>query len=108
MHRAYSVANGSLAGAAVFFNAFHGLGNVALVVQCVKHANNINAVFNAHFNKIVYYIIGIMLVAQKVLAAQQHLQLGVRQSLAQLAQALPRVLAQKAHTAIKGGAAPAF
>ena len=49
-----------------------------------------------------------MLVAENILAAQQHLELGVGQLLAKLAQTLPRVLAEEAQTHIKGGTAPAF
>ena len=49
-----------------------------------------------------------MLVAQQILAAQQHLQLGVGQALAQLAQALPGVLVEEAQAAVEGRAAPAL
>ena len=47
-------------------------------------------------------------VAQDVLAAEQHLQLGVGQALFQGAQALPGVFVQKAHAHVEGGAAPAL
>ena len=49
-----------------------------------------------------------MLVAQYVLAAQQHLQLGVGHRLAQGAQALPGVFVQESQAAVKGRAAPGF
>ena len=49
-----------------------------------------------------------MLVAQDVLAAQEHLQLGVGQLLAELLQPLPGVLVEVAETDVKGGAAPAL
>ncbi|VUS91609.1 hypothetical protein SB6408_05733 [Klebsiella spallanzanii] len=49
-----------------------------------------------------------MAVAEQVLAAQQHLQRGLRHGLFQLAQADPRVFAEKADAGVKGGAAPAF
>ena len=49
-----------------------------------------------------------MLVAQDVLTAQQHLQLGVGHGGADLAQPLPGVLVQKAEADVKGRAAPAL
>ncbi|AGS65170.1 hypothetical protein I137_00265 [Salmonella enterica subsp. enterica serovar Pullorum str. S06004] len=49
-----------------------------------------------------------MAVAEQVLAAQQHLQGSLRHGLFKLAQAQPRVFAEKADTGVKGGAAPAL
>ena len=49
-----------------------------------------------------------MAVAEQVLAAEQHLQRGFRHRFFQLAQADPRVLAEKADAGVKGGAAPAL
>ncbi|CNT73828.1 Uncharacterised protein [Salmonella enterica subsp. enterica serovar Bovismorbificans] len=49
-----------------------------------------------------------MAIAEQVLAAQQHLQGSLRHGFFELAQAQPRVLAEKADAGVKGGAAPAF
>ncbi|CQK20011.1 Uncharacterised protein [Salmonella enterica subsp. enterica serovar Typhimurium str. DT104] len=49
-----------------------------------------------------------MAVAEQVLAAQQHLQGSLRHGFFELAQAQPRVFAEKADTGVKGGAAPAL
>ena len=49
-----------------------------------------------------------MPVAQNVLAAQQHLQLGIGQTLLQGPQALPRIFIQKAHAHVERGAATAL
>jgi hypothetical protein len=49
-----------------------------------------------------------VLVTQYVLPAQQHLQLGVLHLGADGPQAIPRILVQKSHAGVKGGAAPAF
>ncbi len=49
-----------------------------------------------------------MAITEQVLAAQQHLQRGFRHGLFKLAQAQPRVFAEKADTGVKGGAAPAL
>ena len=59
-------------------------------------------------HEVLHHVVGIVLVAQDVLAAEQHLQLGVGQALAQLAQALPGVFVQKAQAGVEGGAAPAL
>jgi len=47
-------------------------------------------------------------VAQNVLTAQQHLQLGVGHGGADLAQTLPGIFVQVAQADVKSGAAPAF
>ena len=59
----------------------------------------------APHDELFHHVVCVVLVAQDVLAAQQHLQLGVRQGLAQLAQALPRILVQEAQAGVKCGAA---
>ena len=53
-------------------------------------------------------IIRVVLVAQQVLAAQQHLQLGLGHVLFDGAQALPRILIQETHADVERRAAPAF
>ena len=55
-----------------------------------------DAVADRALDELFHHVVRIVLVAQNVLAAQQHLQLGIRQGLAQLAQALPRILVQEA------------
>ena len=49
-----------------------------------------------------------MLVAQNILTAQKHLELGVGHCSADLAQSFPRVLIEEAQAHIEGGTAPAL
>ena len=82
--------------------------HVAGVVERVEDADDIDAVADRALDELFHHVVRIVLVAQDVLAAQQHLQLGVGQGLAQLAQALPRILVQEAQAGVKRGAAPAL
>ena len=91
-----------------FFDGADGGLQIAQVVQGIKHAEHIDAVFGGFGNKGLYHVICIMAVTQQVLAAQQHLQPRIGQRFAQLPQALPRIFFQEAHTGIKGGTAPYF
>ena len=102
------VAEGGLHLSAVFLGGLDGLLQIAHVVQRVEDADDVNAVFNALGAEGIHHVVGIVLVAQNVLAAEQHLQLGVLHMLADGAQALPRILVQEAHAGVEGGAAPAF
>ena len=108
MNGAYGVAYGSLAYSAVFFTALHCLFHIARIVERVENTDDINAVFDRLFNEHINHIVRIVLVAEQVLPAQKHLQLGVGHMLFKGAQSLPRVLVQKAHAAVKCSAAPAF
>ena len=57
---------------------------------------------------LLHHVIVIVLVAQQVLATQQHLQLGVGHGLAELPQTLPGILVQVPQAAVEGSAAPAL
>ena len=65
--------------------------DVPQVVEGVEDADDVNAVFHALAHESPDDVIGIVLVSQQVLAAQQHLQLGVLYHFADLAQALPGI-----------------
>ena len=88
----------------------HGLLNgdlkVAHVVQRVENADDVDAVLHGILHELAHHVVGIVLIAQDVLAPQQHLQLGVGHLGADLAQSLPGVLLQIAQAHIKGSAAP--
>uniref|UniRef100_A0A455S4G7 Uncharacterized protein n=1 Tax=Salmonella enterica subsp. enterica serovar 4,[5],12:i:- TaxID=440524 RepID=A0A455S4G7_SALET len=64
--------------------------------------------FTAPLNEAFHHVIGVVAVAEQVLAAQQHLQRGFGHGFFELAQAQPRVFAEKTNTGVKGGAAPAL
>ena len=94
--------------AAVFLDAFHRLLDIARIVQRVEHAENIHTVFAGQRDKTLHDIIGIVLVAEQILAAKQHLERSLLADLLDLAQTLPRILAKESHTDIESGPAPAF
>ena len=102
------VRQGGFHNTAVLLRGADGLLQIAHIVERVENADDVDAVFDGLAAESIHYIVGIVLIAEDVLPAEEHLQLGVGQGLAQLAQALPRVFLQKAHTRIKGSAAPAF
>ena len=58
--------------------------------------------------KNLHDVVGIVGVADRVGAAQQHLQQDVRHLLADVGEPLPRVLGEEAHGDVEGRAAPAF
>ena len=94
--------------AAVLLGGLDGLLQISDIVQSVENADDVDAVFDGLPAEGIHYVIGVVLVAQDVLAPEQHLQLGVGQGLAELPQPLPGVLVQKAHAGVEGGAAPAL
>ncbi len=97
-----------LRDAAVFLGGLHGRFQIARIVERVEDTDDIDAVFNGLSHEGIHHVVRIMLIAQDVLPAQQHLQLGVGDGLAQGAQALPRILVQKAQAGVKRRAAPAL
>ena len=102
------VAHGGLHLAAVLPGGLDGLFQIPHIVQRVENADDVDAVFNGLAAESVHHIVGIVLVAQDVLATEQHLQLRVLHVLADGPQPLPRVLVQETHTGVEGGAAPAL
>ena len=102
------VGEGSLDDTAVLLGGLDGLLQVAHVVQSVENTDDVNAVFDGLAAESVHHVVGVVLVAQNVLAAEEHLQLGVGQSGLQLAQTLPGIFVQETHAAVEGSAAPAL
>ena len=85
-----------------------GYFDIADIIEGIEDTDDINAIFHRFADEHTHHIIGIMLIAQQVLAAQQHLQRGLGAGLFDLAKALPRILVEVAQAAVKGGAAPAL
>ena len=104
----HGIAEGGLHLSAVFLGGLDGLLQIAHVVESVENADDVDAVFDGLAAEGVHHVVGVVLVAQNVLAAEEHLQLGVRQVGAQLTQPLPRILVQKAQAGVERGAAPAL
>ena len=101
-------AGGHGARGGVLLGGFQRGGDVAEVVQCVEDTQHVDAVLDGQLHELLHHIVMIVLVAQQVLAPQQHLQAGVGHGLADLAQTLPGIFVQVAQAAVEGGAAPAL
>ena len=82
--------------------------DVAHVVHRVEDAEHVHAVFGAALDEFFDHVVGVVPVAERVLAAQQHLHRRVGHRRLELAQAFPRVFAEIADTGIEDGAAPGF
>lgn len=106
VHRAGRIADGTLGVLACRLDGLHGHAQVAYVVQGVEDAEYIHAVGCRTRHEGTDHVIGVVAVAQRILAAQQHLQPGIGQGLAQSAQALPGVLLEEAHTGVERRPAP--
>ncbi len=81
---------------------------VADIIQTVKNTDNIDTVRNRLLNKILHHVIRIMIIAQNILPAEEHLQLCILKSCSQLPKPLPGIFLQKPQTRIKCCAAPAL
>ncbi len=82
--------------------------HIARVVHGIEDAEHVHAVFHRAFDEAFHHVIGVVAVAEQVLPAQQHLQRGFGHGFFELAQAQPRVFAEKADAGVKGGTAPAL
>ena len=108
VRRAGGVRKRTLGVGAVAADRLQGGLHVARVVHGIEDAEDVHAVFDGALHEALHHVVGVVAVAEQVLAAEQHLQRGLRHRLFQLAQADPRVLAEKADAGVKGGAAPAL
>ncbi|GAR61738.1 hypothetical protein NGUA15_03533 [Salmonella enterica] len=108
MGRAGGVRERALGVCAVAAHRLQGGFHIARVVHGVEDAEHVHAVFDSALSEAFHHVIGVVAVAEQVLAAQQHLQGGFGHGLFKLAQADPRVLAEKTDAGVKGGAAPAL
>ena len=82
--------------------------DVAQVVQRVEDTDDVDAVLNALADEGANDVIGIVLVTQQVLAAEQHLCLCVLEVLADCAQSLPGIFVEVTEAGVKCSAAPAL
>ena len=102
------IADGSFDMFAARFHFPHGPLDVADIVQGVEDAEDIDAVGGRPFNEPFQYIVGIVPIADQVLPAEQHLELGIGHGGAQCAKPFPGIFFEKAQTRIEGGATPDF
>ena len=108
VHGAGGVGNGAGCHCPLLHGLLNGDLKVVGIIQGIENADDVNAVFNRAADKAAYRIVGIVLVAEDVLAAKQHLQLGIGHFCADLTETFPGILIQEAQADVKGGAAPAF
>lgn len=86
---------------AVAADRLQGGLHVARVVHGIEDAEDVHAVFDGALDEALHHVVGVVAVAEQVLAAEQHLQRGLGHRLFQLAQADPRVLAEEADAGVK-------
>ena len=90
---------------------FQGCSNSSLqvgnVVQCIEDTEHAYAVLGSLSYESTNYIVGIMVVAQQILAAEQHLNRGVQVCLEGI-KTLPWILVQETEAGIIGSTAPGF
>ena len=92
--------------AAFFLGSLHSGLQVADIVQCIEDTDDIDTVCDGLLYEVFYYIIRIVTIAQNVLAAEQHLHLGILETIAHLAETLPRIFLQETKSRIESSAAP--
>ncbi len=102
------VADGGLAELALLEHRVHRQAHVLDPVEAIEDTKEVDTRFGRLLDEVANHIIGVVLVADTVGTAQQHLQQDVRDRLADGRQALPGVFLQEAHGDVEGGAAPAL
>ena len=108
MDGAGGVGDGAGSVSALLDGLVNGHLQIAHVVERIENTDDVDAVFHGMLHELAHHIIGIVLVAQNVLAAQEHLELGIGHLGADLAQTLPRIFLQIAQAYVKGSTAPHF
>jgi len=81
---------------------------IAEIVEGVEHAKDVDPVVAGALDEGLHHVVGVVLVAHQVLAAQQHRKGRVLDVFFQRADAFPGVLTQIAVHAVESGAAPNF
>ena len=108
VHRAEGVGDGALGVFTHFLDGFERHLQVAHIVHGVEHTKYIDAVDGGPLDKFCHHVIGVMAVAQDILAPEQHLLGRVRHGLFQLADALPGILPEVADTRVESRPTPGF
>ena len=106
MHRTHGVADRALGVLAGGLDRRHGGLQVAQVVERIEHPEDIDAARRGARHEGLHHVIGVVAVADQVLATQQHLQRRVGQRSLEPLQALPGVLLEEAHAGVEGRPAP--
>ena len=108
VHGRGGVGQGAGSDGAGLDGGLHGDLQVVGVVQGVEDTDDVDAVLHSLLDEHLHEVIGVVGVAQDVLAPQEHLELGLGSGGADLPQSLPGVLVQVAQADVEGSAAPAL
>ena len=100
------VAERALAQGVGVLHGIHRHAQVGQVVERVEDAEDVHARGGRMLHEAGHHMVGVVGVAHRIGASEEHLEADVRDLLAQLAQALPRILAEEAHGGVEGGPAP--
>ena len=93
---------------AVFAHGLHGHLHVGQIVERVEDAEDVHAGVRGVFDEAGDDVVRVIRVADRVGAAEEHLEADVRDFFAQAAEAVPGALAEEAHGGVEGRAAPHF
>ncbi len=108
MHLACRITYSRFYGSFVFFRTFDCLPHIARVVKRIEYTYNIDTVFNGQTAETVDDVVGIVLVAEQILSAEQHLQLRIGKRFSKHTQSFPRVFVQITKARIESSSAPRF
>lgn len=106
VHGAHGVADGAFEVGTALVERLGAIDDVAHVVERVEHAEDVDAVTMGRLDEAIDDIAGIMVVANEILAAREHLQRRVGTALLDDAQAVPGILVEEAQAGIEGRATP--
>ena len=108
VHRAHGVADGALEMRAALVERLGAVDDVADVVERVEDAEDVDAVAMGGLDEAIDDIARVMMVADEVLSAGEHLQGRVGAVLLDDAQTIPGVLVEEAQAGVEGRATPAL
>ena len=108
MNRTDRIGNGALGMGIGVQNGLDGPFDIAYVVHGIENTEDVDAVDHTTFDEFIDHVIGIVAIAQDVLAPEQHLLWGVWHCRFEQTQPFPGVFSQVADAGIKGGTAPGF
>ena len=80
---AQGIAQSNLSMALFLLGSLNGSLQIADVVEAVKDTDDVNTVCDGFLNKVLHHIVSIVVVAQNILSAEQHLQLGIFKAVSQ-------------------------
>ena len=80
---------------------------IANVVKRVENAEDADTVSRGVLNKFFHHVIRVVIVAEQILSAQEHLNRGFEVCL-KLVETFPRIFVQKSQAGVEGRAAPRF